>query len=55
MARSNRNKMLTIFLLICLLRVREVQAASVPSADGFTPTYIGHKKQTYLRQATLLV
>lgn len=51
-ARSNRNKMLTILLLIYLLKVSEVQAAPLPGADGFTPTYICRKRQTYSREAT---
>jgi uncharacterized membrane protein len=38
-ARLNRNKMLSILLLIWLLKVSEVQAAPLPGADGFTPTY----------------
>ena len=53
MARSNRNKMLTILLLIWLLKVSEVQAVPLPGADGFTPTYIiCRKRQTYSREAT---
>ena len=35
MARSNRNKMLTILLLIWLLKVSQVQAVPLPGADGF--------------------
>jgi hypothetical protein len=46
-SRLNRNKMLTILLLIWLLKVSEVQAAPIPGADGFTPTYICRKSQTY--------
>ena len=39
-------------LLIWLLKVSEVQAAPLPGADGFTPTYICRKRETYSRQAT---
>lgn len=49
MAQSNRNKMLTILLLIWLLKVSQVQAAPLPGADGFTPTYICRS-----REATVL-
>lgn len=35
-----------------LLKVSEVQAAPLPGADGFTPTYICRKRQTYSREAT---
>ena len=52
MAQSNRNKMLTILLLIWLLKVSQVQAAPLPGADEFTPTYICRKRQTYSREAT---
>ena len=51
-ARSNRNEMLTILLLIWLLQVSEVQAAPLPGADGFTPAYKCRKRQTYSREAT---
>lgn len=51
MAQSNRNKMLTILLLIWLLKVSQVQAAPISGADGFTPTYICRKRQTYSREA----
>jgi len=44
--------MLTILLLIWLLKVSEVQAVPLPGADGFTPTYICPKRQTYSREAT---
>lgn len=47
MARSNRNKIKTISLLILLLKVSKVQADPFPGADGFTPTYICRQKQTY--------
>ena len=50
MARSNRNKMLTLLLLIWLLKVSEVQATPLLGADGFTPTYICRKRQTYSRE-----
>ena len=52
MARENRNKLVTILLLIWLLKVSEVQAVPLPGADGFTPTYICRKRQTYSREAT---
>ena len=51
MAQSNRNKMLIILLWIWLI-VDQVQAAPLPGADGFTPTYICRKRQTYSREAT---
>jgi len=51
MAQSNRNKMLIILLWIWLI-VDQVQAAPLPGADGFTPTYICRKRQTYWREAT---
>nr|UZC30174.1 hypothetical protein [Entomoneis sp.] len=44
--------MLTILLLIWLLKVSQVSAAPLPGADGFTPTYICRKRQTYSREAT---
>jgi hypothetical protein len=46
-ARKNRNKILTILLLIWVLKVNQVQAAPLLGADGFTPTYICRKRQTY--------
>lgn len=52
MAPSNRNKMLTILLLIWLLKVSQVQAAPLPGANGLTPTYICCKRQTYSREAS---
>lgn len=52
MARENKNKILTILLLIWALQVNQVQAAPLPGADGFTPTYICRKRQTYSREAT---
>lgn len=54
MARENRNKILTILLLIWALKVNQVQAAPLPGADGFTPTYICPKRQIYSREATAL-
>lgn len=51
MAQSNINKILTILLLIWLLKVSQVQAAPLPGADGFIPTYICRKRQTYSREA----
>lgn len=52
-ARSNRNKIkrLTILLLIWLIKVSQFQAAPLRGADGFTPTYICSKRQTYSREA----
>ena len=44
MARENRNKLVTILLLIWALKVNQVQAAPLPGADGFTPTYICPKR-----------
>ena len=55
MARSNRNKMLTILLLIWLLKVSEVQAAPLLGTDGFPPTYVCRKRQTYSREAIGLI
>lgn len=49
MARENRNKILTILLLIWALKVNQVQAAPLLGADGFT---ICPKRQTYSREAT---
>jgi len=43
---------LGILLLIWLLKVSQVQAAPLPGADGFTPTYTCRKRQTYSREAT---
>lgn len=43
--------MLTILLLIWLLKVSQVQAAPLPGADGYLPTYICRKRQTYSREA----
>ena len=54
MARENRNKILVILLLVWVLKVNQVQAAPLPGADGFTPTYICRKRQTYSREATAL-
>jgi hypothetical protein len=51
MARENRNKSVIILLLIWALKVNQVQAAPLPGADGFTPTYICPKRQTYSREA----
>jgi hypothetical protein len=51
-ARSNRNKISIILLLIWDLKVNQVQAAPLPGADGFRPTYICRKRQTYSREAT---
>lgn len=53
-AQPNKNKMLTILLLIWLLKVSKVQAAPLPGANGFTPTYICRKRQTYSREVTVL-
>jgi len=52
MAQENRNKLVIILLLIWALKVNQVQAAPLPGADGFTPTYICPKRQTYSREAT---
>ena len=52
MAQENRNKLVIILLLIWALKVNQVQAAPLPGADGFTPTYICSKRQTYSREAT---
>lgn len=55
MARENRNKLVTILLLIWTLKVNQVQATQFSGADGlFTPTYICPKRQTYSysREAT---
>lgn len=40
-AQSNKKeiKELTILLLVCLLKVSQVQAAPLPGADGFRLTY----------------
>lgn len=51
-ARSNRNKIKMLIILFWLLKVSEVQAAPLPGADGFTPTYICRKRETYSREAT---
>ena len=53
-ARKNRNKILVILLLLWFLKVTQVQAAPLQGADGFTPTYICRKRQTYSREATAL-
>ena len=51
-AQSNRIKMLTILIFIWVLITSRVEAAPLPGADGFTPTYICRKRQTYSREAT---
>ena len=51
-ARLNRNKIKMLIILFWLLKISEVQAAPLPGADGFTPTYICRKRQTYSREAT---
>ena len=51
MARENRNKLVTILLLIWALKVNQVQAAPLPGADGFP---ICPNRQTYSRAATSL-
>ena len=53
-ARENRKKILVILLLLWFLKVNRVQAAPLPGADGYTPTYICRKRQTYSREATAL-
>lgn len=50
----NKRKILVILLLFWFLKVSRVQAAPLPGADGFTPTYICRKRQTYSREATAL-
>ena len=52
MARENRNKLVTILLLIWAFKVNQVQAAPLPGAYEFIPTYICPKRQTYSREAT---
>ena len=52
MARSNRNKIKMLIILFWLLKVSEVQAAPLPGADGFIPTYRCRNRQTYSREAT---
>ena len=47
--------MLTILLLIWLLKVSEVQAAPLLGTDGFPPTYVCRKRQTYSREAIGLI
>lgn len=47
LARSTRNKIKMLIILFWLLNVSEGQAAPLPGADGFTPTYLCRKRQTY--------
>jgi hypothetical protein len=54
MARENRKKILVILLLLWFLKANRVQTAPLPGANGFTPTYICRKRQTYSREATAL-
>jgi len=54
MARSNRNKMLTILLLIWLLKVSQVQAAPLPGADGFTHQFIYVVRDKLIREKLLV-
>jgi hypothetical protein len=51
MARENRKKILVILLLFWFLKVNRVQAAPLPGADRFTPTYICRKRESYSREA----
>jgi hypothetical protein len=39
-------------LLLWFLKINRVQAAPLAGADGFTPTYICRKRETYSREAT---
>jgi hypothetical protein len=54
MARENRKKILVILLLLWFLKVSQVQAVPLPSADGFTPTYTCRKRESYSREAAAL-
>jgi hypothetical protein len=41
-------------LLLWFLKVNRVQVAPLPGADGFTPTYICRKRESYSREASAL-
>lgn len=52
--QENKNKSITISLLVWALKVNYVQALSFPDASKFTPIYVCPKNQIYSREITSL-